>query len=581
MDYLMEYQSWMQSNIVDEETKQELLGIKDDEKEIKERFSKHLEFGTGGLRGIIGAGTNRMNKYVVRRATQGIADYIKQHAGEEGRKKGVVIAFDCRYCSDFFALEAALVLAANDIKVYLFEGLRPTPELSFAVRHLGAVAGINITASHNPPKYNGYKVYWEDGGQIPPHISDSLLKNINNLPMFSANTMDKQKALQSGLVEIIGQETDKAFIEAVYMQSINKDAARRAGDDFKLIYTPIHGTGNMPVREILKKSGFKNVFVVKEQEKPNGAFPTVKSPNPEEKESLELAIRLAQEKNANLIIGTDPDADRVGIAVLSPQGEYVTLSGNQVGALLTYYILSEKAEKNILPDNAAVISTIVSTKITEKICEKFNVKLFKTFTGFKFIGEKILEFEKEQTYEYIFGFEESYGYLAGTHARDKDGVVASMLIAEMAACYFEEGKSLYEVMEDIYRKFGGFAEETISITREGIDGLAQIKETMQKLRSNKPRKFGQYEVTAIRDYFEGIRYDFEGNNRHKLNLPCSDVLYFELAGGSDFAVRPSGTEPKIKIYFLARGETKNEADSVVKKIKEAVLSSPELSLLKA
>jgi phosphoglucomutase len=573
MDYLKEYNAWIKNSLMDDETKNELMKIKEDEREIKERFSKHLEFGTGGLRGIIGAGTNRMNKYVVRKTTQGIADYIAKYAGEEGKKRGVVMAYDCRCFSDLFAFEAASVMVANGIVVYLFDSLRPTPELSFAVRHLKAIAGINITASHNPASYNGYKVYWEDGGQLPPHVSDVVLEMINKAPLFSPKIMSRQQMQKSGLFNIIGQAVDDAYTEAVYKQAINKYAAKQAGDKFKLVYTPLHGAGNIPVRTILKKAGFNNVLVVKEQEQPDGSFSTVKSPNPEERESFELAILLAKKHDANLIIGTDPDGDRVGVVVRNRSGEYVMLSGNQVGALLAHYILASKKENGSLPENAAVISTIVSTKMTEKICEKFNVKLFNTLTGFKFFAEKILDFEKTQSYKYIFGFEESYGYLAGDHARDKDAVVTSMLIAEMAAYYYGQGKTLLEVMEDLYKEYGGFAEETISIKMEGIDGIARMKDMMQQLRNNIPEKIASFDVIAVRDYKASIRYDMVHKAETKLDLPTSDVLYFELSEGANFVVRPSGTEPKIKLYYLVEGKTPHMAKEVLERTKKAVLHS--------
>ncbi|MDR0406298.1 MAG: phospho-sugar mutase, partial [Clostridiales bacterium] len=569
MNEMKEYERWLAADAVEDGAKEELRAIAGDGKEIKERFYKHLEFGTGGLRGILGAGTNRMNKYVVRRATQGIADYISKHAGEDAKKRGVVIAFDCRHFSDLFALETALVFAANGIKAYLFDALRPTPELSFAVRHLHAVAGVNITASHNPSKYNGYKVYWEDGGQIPPHISDAVLSVINDIPMFAPKTVSQAEAASAGLLEIIGKEVDDAFIEAVAQTSVNGDAVRRVSDTFKLIYTPLHGAGNKPVRAILKKAGFAHVFIVKEQEQPDGAFPTVASPNPENRECFDLAVQLARREGVSLIIGTDPDADRVGIAVRDSGGEYVTLSGNQVGAMLTHYILTAKKERGTLAANSAVVSTIVSTKMTRAICGAFGVTLFETLTGFKFIGEKIHEFETNHSYEYVFGFEESYGYLAGTHARDKDAVSASMLIAEMAAYYAARGESLYDVMNGLYARYGGFSEETVSVTMEGVDGLAKIRETMQRLRNGTPRNIGGFDVLAVRDYKAGTRRDLVSGTETALELPVSDVLYFELSDGAGFVARPSGTEPKIKLYYLTQGETKTRADAVLAKVKAA------------
>ncbi|MCK9478033.1 MAG: phospho-sugar mutase [Firmicutes bacterium] len=569
MNFLDEYQKWLKSDIADDNTKKELTSIENNLEEIKERFSKHLEFGTGGLRGIIGAGTNRMNKYVVQRATQGIANYICLHAQQDGKKRGVAIAYDCRHFSDEFAFEAASVLVANGINAFLFESLRPTPELSFAVRHLGCIAGINITASHNPANYNGYKVYWEDGGQIPPIVSDSMLEMINKVEMFSPKVLDKEWVFKSGLLTTIGEDVDSAYLKAVSQQTINK-AAEGCSKDYKLVYTPLHGAGNILVRKALKNAGFNNVFVVPEQELPNGAFPTVHSPNPEEKDSFELAISLAKKKEADLIIGTDPDGDRVGVVVRDNNGEYAALSGNQVGALLTHYILTERKANGILPKNAAIISTIVSTKMVDAICKQLDVKLFKTLTGFKFFGELILSFERTNDYQFIFGFEESYGYLAGTHARDKDAVVASMLIAEMAAYYDKTGKTLFNMMGDLYEKYGVFAEKTISITMEGIDGVAKMKNLMCKLRDNPPEGIGDFRVLAIRDYKKGVRYTPKKDELNKLDLATSDVLYFELSDGIDIAVRPSGTEPKIKFYFLAEGQTHKKTNHLLENTINAV-----------
>jgi len=569
MNSTQEYQNWLDSPAVDEATKGELRSIESDTTEINERFYKHLEFGTGGLRGIIGAGTNRMNNYVVRRATQGIATYIANN-GEDLKKRGVAIAYDSRHFSDEFALQAALVFCANGIKAYLFDELRPTPELSFAVRHLGAIAGIVITASHNPSIYNGYKVYWEDGGQLPPSVSDKVLDAINEIGMFDVKTMSKDDAIKSGLLEIIGKEVDYAFINAVYKQAINKEVVKRVADTFKLIYTPIHGTGNKPVRAILEKSGFKNVIIVKEQEIPDGAFPTVKSPNPEEKSCFDIAIKMAKENDVALIIGTDPDADRMGIVVRNKDGEYVTMTGNQVGAMLANYVLTAKKDSGTLPQNAAIVSTIVSTKMARAIADSFGVKYFETLTGFKFIGELIYEFECNNSYEYMFGFEESYGYLAGTHARDKDAVVASMLVAEMAAYYSEKGMTLYDAMQELYAKFGGFAEETVSITMEGAEGIAQIGAIMQRIRDDKPSTIGEFSVLAIRDYKSGIRHDIANGTEGSTGLPTSDVLYFELSNGVSFVARPSGTEPKIKLYYLTTGKDEQSAKDVLEKAKKAV-----------
>lgn len=569
MTYKDEYLKWLNSDVIDPEDKALLKNMENDENEIKECFYQNLAFGTGGLRGILGMGTNRMNKYVVRRATQGIANYIANH-GEELKSRGVAIGYDSRHFSAEFALETALTLCANGIKAYLFDELRPTPELSFAIRHLHTIAGVVITASHNPSKYNGYKAYWEDGGQLPPAVSDKLLEEINSLDSFEAKTMTREEAEKSGLLTIIGEEVDKAYIDAVYTQAINPDVVKEVGDTFKLVYTPIHGSGNKPVRAILEKSGFKNVIIVKEQELPDGAFPTVESPNPENKECFTKAIELAKANDVSLIIGTDPDADRMGIMLRNSEGEYISMTGNQVGALLTDYIISAKAERGTLPANGAVISTIVSTKMAKVLTENYGMKYIETLTGFKFIGEKIHEFETTGSNEFLLGFEESYGYLVGTHARDKDAVVASMLIAEMAAYYSQKGKTLYDVMQELYKKHGGFAEETVSITMEGSEGIAKIKAIMEDIRTNKPTSFGDFKVTAIRDYKTGIKYNLADNSEEILTLPKSDVIYFELTNGASFVARPSGTEPKIKMYYLIQSETEESAKNVLKNVKNEV-----------
>lgn len=569
MNYMEEYLNWLNSDKIDENDKSALEKMKNDETEIKESFYQHLAFGTAGLRGILGMGTNRMNKYVVRRATQGIANFIGSH-GEETKSRGVVIAYDSRHFSAEFALETALTLCANGIKTYLFDELRPVPELSFSIRHLHTIAGIAITASHNPSKYNGYKAYWEDGGQLPPPVSDKVLEEINKLDMFGAKTMSREDAIKSGLLTIIGEDVDKAYIDAVYTQAINPDAVKEVADTFKLVYTPIHGSGNKPVRAILEKSGFKHVIVVKEQELPDGSFPTVKSPNPEDKECFTKAIELAKENDVSLIIGTDPDADRMGIMLRNDKGEYIPMTGNQVGALLTDYIISAKKERGTLPKNGAVISTIVSTKMAKVLTESYGMEYIEVLTGFKFIGEKIHQFEETGCNEFLLGFEESYGYLVGTHARDKDAVVASMLIAEMAAYYSKKGKTLYDVMQELYKKHGYFAEETVSITIEGSEGIAKIKKIMEDIRTNMPKAFGDFRVTAIRDYKSGIKYNIDNGSEEKLTLPKSDVLYFELTDGASFVARPSGTEPKIKLYYLIQSDTEENAHKTLESIKLAV-----------
>lgn len=572
MNYKAEYEKWLHAPEVTEADRAALQAMAQNDTAIKEAFYKNLEFGTGGLRGILGMGTNRMNSYVVRRATQGIANYIAGQGGEL-KARGVAIGYDSRHFSAEFALETALVLCANGIKAYLFDGLRPTPMLSFAIRHLHAIAGVVITASHNPKNYNGYKAYWEDGGQLPPAVSDRVLAEINALDVFDVRTMPKEAALESGLLTIIGKEVDDAYLDAVYTQAINPDVVREVADSFKVVYTPIHGSGNKPVRAILEKIGFKHVIVVPEQELPDGDFPTVQSPNPENKECFTRAIELAKENDVSLIIGTDPDADRMGIVLRNREGAYIAMTGNQVGALLTDYIISAKKERGTLPANGAVISTIVSTKMARVLTESYGMTYMEVLTGFKFIGEKIHEFETTGNYEYLFGFEESYGYLAGTHARDKDAVVASMLIAEMAAYYSQKGMTLYDVMQTLYEKHGGFAEETVSITMEGSAGIAKIQEIMQNLRSELPKAFGSFRVNTVRDYQAGVAYDLQTGAQHKLTLPTSNVLYFDLDRGVSFVARPSGTEPKIKMYYLVQTETEPAAKELLEEAKRAVSKS--------
>lgn len=541
IDYKKEYEKWLKN--ADVKTKSELEKLSNIE--IKDRFYRHLEFGTGGLRGVLGAGTNRMNEYIVARATKGLADYIKENSTDIARES-VVIAYDSRNFSEEFAKKAAGVLSGCGIKTYLFDELRPTPELSFAIRYLNATAGIVITASHNPAKYNGYKVYWSDGGQIPPDAAKSILAKINSIDIFEVNVAEND-----ALIETIGGEVDDAYIESVYKQSVNSDVTK---DNFKLVYTPLHGSGNKLVRKILDKSGFKHVLIVKEQELPDGNFSTVASPNPENKECFDIAISLAKANDVDLIIGTDPDCDRMGIVVKNKENDYVTMTGNQVGIMLLDYILSSGK----LPENPAVVTTIVSTRMADVVCDYYKAKLFRTLTGFKFIGEKIYEFEQSNDYTYMFGFEESYGYLKGTYARDKDAVVASMLVAEMAAYYAQKKMTLYEVMQNLYEKFGGYYEELESITFEGVEGAQKIKDIMSSFRTSTPDKIGDYTIDQLIDYLGDTK------------LPKSDVLYFKLSNDVDFVIRPSGTEPKVKIYYLAKGLTYEEAKMNAEYVKKAV-----------
>lgn len=565
MDYKKEYQRWLDN--ADAETVAELNGIKDDEKEIEERFYKTLEFGTAGLRGIIGAGANRMNSYVVGQATQGLANQLIK-TNPAGMELSVAIAYDSRIKSDEFARTSAAILAANGIKVYLFEELKPVPELSFTVRYKKATAGIVITASHNPAKYNGYKVYGADGAQLNPELAAVVLEEIEKTDIFTGvKTCDFDKAVAEGAIVMIGDEVEEAYLDCVQSQCINPELVREKGDTLKFVYTPFHGTGNKPVRKILKRIGFDNVIVVKEQEMPDGRFPTVKSPNPENKEGFKLAIGYAKECGADLIIGTDPDADRVGIIVKNKEGEYVNFTGNQVGALLSEYILSSLKERGELPKDGYIVKTIVTTNLVKAICAAYGVEMKEVLTGFKFIGEKIKESEQTGVGTYLFGFEESYGYLKGTYARDKDAVVATMLIAEMTLYYREKGITLSEQMENIYKKYGYYVEYVESVVMEGMDGSAKISGIMDNLRRNTPQSVAGKKVVAVRDYKTSVRTEIESGKTEKILLPKSNVIYLELEDGNNFVVRPSGTEPKIKLYCLMRGGNKAEAEALVEAVK--------------
>lgn len=550
MDYMEKYQRWLESDAVDAESKNELIQIKDDDNEIKERFYKDLEFGTAGLRGIIGAGSNRMNIYTVRRATQGLCEDIK-NSGEEAIKRGVVIAYDCRHMSREFAIESARVIAANGIKAYVFDELRPTPELSFAVRFLGCARGIVITASHNPKEYNGYKAYGEDGGQLPPKSSDYVISIIEKTDIFDGvKVISEQEAKDKGLLEIIGEDIDREYLANVKKQSITEEPIKKLGDDFSVIYSPFHGTGNKPVRRILDMIGVKNLRIVKEQELPDPNFSTVKSPNPEEKAGFAIAIEMAKRERADLIFATDPDADRIGVIVTDEKGEFITLNGNQIGVLLSEFILRNKKENGTLTDKGAIIKTIVTTSMIYPIAKDYNVHVHDVLTGFKYIGEMIKDFETHDNYnEFLLGFEESYGYLSGTYARDKDAVVAAMLITEMAADYKAKGMTLYDGLMHLYEKYGYYMEFTKPLTFAGIDGSEKIKNIMKKFRTNPPKEFGGMKVTRMWDVKSGERTDFETGKVEKLNLPSSDVFRYDLEGDGWFAVRPSGTEPKIKFYF--------------------------------
>ncbi len=562
MEYLKKYEEWLTNPYFDEATRAELAALKGNDNEIKERFYKDLEFGTGGLRGILGAGVNRMNLYTVRRATQGLANTIKKHAGEE---KGVAIAFDSRRMSPEFALDAALCLAANGIHAYLFESLRPTPELSFAVRTLGCIAGIVITASHNPPEYNGYKVYWEDGAQITYPKDVEIIREVNAITDFAyAKTMKKEDALAQGLLTMIGKELDDKYmaeLKKLVLHPISEE-----GKQMKIVYTPLHGTGNLPVRRILKELGFEHVFVVPEQELPDSEFSTVGYPNPEDPKVFTIAQKLAEEVGADLILATDPDADRLGIMVRDDQGEFVLFNGNMTGALLAEYEFSQKAELGILPKNAALIKTIVTGNISDLIAEHYNAKLIEVLTGFKYIGEQIKYFEETGSNEYIFGYEESYGCLVGTHSRDKDAIVAVMSLCEAAAFYRSKGISLYEQMNNIYKKYGYFKEDLVSVTLKGIEGMSKIKEIMEGYRKNPPKTAGDYKVLKVRDYQTDTITDQVTGEVTPTGLPKSDVLYFELNDNAWCAVRPSGTEPKIKFYFGVKGASMEDAQEKLEKL---------------
>ncbi len=571
MDYKERYLQWVNDEYFDEATRAELKAIENDEKEIQERFYKDLEFGTGGLRGIIGAGTNRMNKYTVSKATQGLANYILAQ-GEEGKTMGVVIAYDSRNMSPEFAEQAALVLNGNGIKAYVFDELRPTPELSFAVRYLGCIAGIVVTASHNPPEYNGYKVYWTDGGQVPYPRDEAIITEVNKVDDYSkVKVSDKEQAKKAGLFNIIGKEVDDEFVKNVKAQSINADAISQVSDSFKIVYTPLHGTGNKPVRRVLKEVGFKNVYVVPEQEMPDKNFSTVDYPNPEDPKAFTLAMKLAEEVGADIVVGTDPDADRVGAVVKNSEGNYVILTGNMTGVLIADYILSQKKAAGTLPSDGALVSTIVSTNMTKSIAKYYNVDMYEVLTGFKYIGEKIKEFEQTGKNTYLFGFEESYGCLAGTYARDKDAVVATMLICEMAAYYKTKGMSLYEGLQEVYKKYGYYKETIKSITLKGIDGVEKIKFIMDSLRKDALAQVNGVKVTQARDYKTQVIKNLVSNTEEKITLPVSNVLYYELEDGAWFCVRPSGTEPKIKIYFGVKADSSKQADENLEKLVEGVM----------
>ncbi len=571
MEYREKYEEWLSNPYFDEATKEELRAIAGDEGEIKERFYKDLEFGTAGLRGVIGAGTNRLNIYTVRKATQGLANYICKNNGQD---KGVAIAYDSRRMSPEFADEAALCLAANGIKAYVFESLRPTPELSYAVRSLGCIAGINITASHNPPEYNGYKVYWEDGAQITPPHDKGIMDEVRAVTDYNTvKTMDLAQAKAAGLYQTIGAEVDDGYISELKKQVIHQDAIDAVGSELKIVYSPLHGTGNIPARRILRELGFKNVYVVKEQELPDGDFPTVSYPNPEAKEAFELGLGLAKEVDADLVFATDPDADRLGVYVKdSKTGEYKELTGNMSGCLLADYEIGQRKELYGLPEDGYLIKTIVTSNMADAIAKSYGVGLIEVLTGFKYIGQQILGFETTGKGHYLFGFEESYGCLIGTHARDKDAIVATMALCEAAAYYKTKGKTLWDAMVDMYEKYGYYKDAIQSITLKGIEGLQKIQEILETLRKNPPMEVGGYKVVKARDYQADTIRDIATGEVTSTGLPSSNVLYYDLTDDAWLCVRPSGTEPKVKFYYGIKGTSLEDADEKSDKLGKEVLA---------
>ena len=570
-DYMKIYQEWLSNPYFDEDTKAELRAIEGDENEIKERFYMDLEFGTAGLRGVIGAGINRMNIYVVRRATQGLANYIIKQGGAD---KGVAIAYDSRHMSPEFAMEAAMTLAANGIKAYKFESLRPTPELSFAVRELGCIAGINITASHNPPEYNGYKVYWEDGAQFtPPHDKGVTEEVLAIEDLSTVKTTDEASATAAGKYEVIGREIDDKYIAQVKAQVVNQKAIDEMQDQISIVYTPLHGTGNIPARRVMKELGFTHVYVVPEQELPDGDFPTVSYPNPEAAEAFSLGLKLAGEKNADLVLATDPDADRLGVYVKDAgSGEYIPLTGNMSGSLLCEYVLSQKKAAGKIPEDGQVIKSIVSTNLIDAVAKEYGCELSEVLTGFKGIGQQVLKNEKTGRGTYLFGMEESYGCLIGTYARDKDAISATAALCEAAAYYKQKGMTLWDAMVAMYEKYGYYKDAVKSIGLSGIEGLAKIQSIMETLRNNTPKEVGGYKVVSARDYKLDTIKDMASGEVKPTGLPSSNVLYYDLNDGAWICVRPSGTEPKIKFYYGIKGSSMEDADAKSEALGAAVMA---------
>lgn len=564
-DYKANYNRWLESPAVDEDTKNELRTL--DEKEIEERFYRDLEFGTAGMRGTLGAGTNKMNIYMVRKASQGVATHIVS-LGKDAMDKGVLIGYDTRNFSREFAEETAKVLVANGINVYLFDTVHSVPEVSFGIRTLSCSAGVMITASHNPKEYNGYKVYGADGGQLPPDAADVVIKAINSFDIFDdIKICSFEEAKQSGKLEIVGEELNIKFLDTIEKLQLNPDAVSKVKDKFNIIYTPFHGTGSRPVQAILKRIGFDNLLVVKEQDTEDGDFPTVKSPNPEDKEGFTIAIEMAKKNNVDLIIGTDPDCDRVGIVVRDANGIYQTLTGNQTGALLSEYILESLSKNGKLPKNGVIIKTIVTTELATAIAKAYGIEIMNVLTGFKYIGEKMTEFAETGSHTYLLGFEESYGYLVGTHARDKDGVVASMLIAEMAAYYKDKGMSLYEAMQNIYKKYGYTCEKTVSFTMPGKDGMEEMAKLLKNVRNNPPSEVDGKKVISMWDYQSQVITNSDGSTDNIEGLPKSNVMRFNLDDEKTyFIIRPSGTEPKIKFYIGSNAESAEKAEQNVENV---------------
>lgn len=566
--YQEKYEEWLNNPFFDEKVKEELLSIKDNEEEKKDRFYKDLEFGTAGLRGVVGIGTNRMNEFTVGKATQGLAEYIVEKGGQD---RGVAIAYDSRHMSQEFSELAALILNANGIKTYRFESLRPTPELSFSVRHLGCISGIVVTASHNPPKYNGYKVYWEDGAQITAPIDEEIINKVNSITDFSViKKISKKEAIEKGLYNVLGEEMDDLYIAELKKNLLNPEAIKKE-EDLKIVYTPLHGTGYRLASRILKEIGFKNVFVVPEQQEPDGDFPTVSYPNPEDPKAFKMALDLAKKVDADIVLANDPDADRIGVHVKDNKtGEYILFNGNMIGLTVAEYLITNQREKGILPQNPALIKTIVSSNMTDQICQKNGVALYEVLTGFKNIAAKIREFEADNSHKCIMGYEESYGCLIGDHARDKDGIIVDMLLAEAAAYYKTKGMTLWDAMLGMYKKYGYYREAQVSIVMEGADGAEKIKQIMENLRNNPVNKIGEFEVLKIKDCLAHTIKDLKTGDVSPWDLPKSNVLYYEMANDFWCAVRPSGTEPKIKFYMGVKGESLEEAEKLLEELTNAM-----------